>query len=174
MFDLPFAVPHDSSYEELGIAPDATTQEIVEAKLRHIKRLQTRQRELSRSITAAMAEAGGNRERATARYPIERWEAEQRAHNQREQEINALPLHSAEGRGKYDRENPPFEILRIDASVQELPWGDPAELLAKVRGDVSQFLMEHGEAVFHPSDLTRSDFTADCVWCEPLDGDGVP
>jgi hypothetical protein len=173
MFDLPFAVPHDSDYEQLSISPDATIQEVVEAKLRHIKRLQTRQRELSRSITAAMADAGGNRERAAARHPIERWEAELRAHNQREQEINALPLHNPEGRSTYDRANPPFEILRIDASVQDLPWSDAAQVVAQVRADVAQFVTEHGEAVFHPSDLTRSDFSADCVWCESLDGEGA-
>jgi hypothetical protein len=173
MFDLPFAVPHDSDYHELGISPDATTSEIVEAKLRHIKRLQTRQRELSHSIRAAIADTGGNREHAAARHPIDRWEAELRAHNQREQEINALPLHSSEGRGKYDRENPPFEILRIDASVQELPWTDAAQVVAKVRAEISQFLTEQGEPVFHPSDLTRSDFTADFVWCESLDVEGA-
>jgi chromosome segregation ATPase len=91
-------------------------------------------------------------------------QVEQRIH-----EVNLMPLQNPEERLEYDRANPPFELLKLAACTHS-PFDDSKVVLAVIRQEVSEFLVQAGESVYHPSDLTREDFTHDFAHDPTLDG----
>ncbi len=85
--------------------------------------------------------------------------------------VNRMALQNTAERLNYDKSNPPFELLKIaDCSRDEL--ADPRVVAAVLREEIAAFLTGRGEAVFHPSDLTRTDFTGDFTHNPILDGPG--
>jgi hypothetical protein len=84
-------------------------------------------------------------------------------------EVNLMPIGNPADRRDYDREHPPFELIKI-ADCTSSPLEVRKTMLAMVRAELSDFFEQAGEAVFHPSDLTRSDFSHDYTPDKNLDG----
>jgi len=67
---------------------------------------------------------------------------------------------------------PPLDLLTLTECPSQ-PFADPTDTrtpLVQLRRELARFLASHGEDVYHPSDLTRDDFTADFTPNELLDG----
>jgi DNA repair exonuclease SbcCD ATPase subunit len=74
--------------------------------------------------------------------------------------INGKSLDKPEVRRSYDRAHPPLALLELaDGTNDAFVEGKTALFL--LRRELSRFLAERGETVFHPSDLTREDFSSD-------------
>lgn len=85
--------------------------------------------------------------------------------------VNEMGLQNPSARQTYDKSNPPFELLKLaDCARDEL--ADPRLAAARIRDELAAFLAARGEPVFHPSDLTRSDFSGDFTHNQTLDGPG--
>jgi hypothetical protein len=82
---------------------------------------------------------------------------------------HAIRLESADDRAAHDVAHPPLALLKLR------PTGHPVLDRASVqfyvlRRELETFLQERGEPVYWPSDLTRTDFTADHTPDPLLDG----
>lgn len=88
-------------------------------------------------------------------------------------ELNLMQVVStkAEGRRDYDRRNPPLELFKL-APCSPDSLGQCQGALRLLRIGLSSFLEDGGTTVFHPSDLTRREFSRDFEWTAILDGDG--
>lgn len=75
-------------------------------------------------------------------------------------DINGITIDGPEQRRIYDSQRPPLALLKV-ASTATDSFLESSSVLHLLRRDVAAFLEKRGEVVFHPSDLTRSDFTAD-------------
>lgn len=85
--------------------------------------------------------------------------------------VNRMALQNTTERLAYDRDHPPFELLKlVDCARDEL--ADPRVTATRLREELIAFLLARGEPVFHPSDLTRTDFTSDFAPNPLLDGPG--
>jgi hypothetical protein len=85
--------------------------------------------------------------------------------------VNQMALQNPSARQDYDKSNPPFELLKLaDCARDELD--DPRFAAARLREELVAFLTARKEPVFHPSDLTRSDFSGDFTHNPILDGPG--
>lgn len=83
-------------------------------------------------------------------------------------EANAINLESASARAAHDAEHPPLSLMRLQPTWSPVFDDRTAGLLA-LRTGLEQFLHERGEKVYHPSDLTRTDFIDDFTYCPLLD-----
>ncbi len=83
--------------------------------------------------------------------------------------LNNLSLHNSEERREYDQQHPPFELLKLPPSTLDEFATDRRVALALIRRDLIRFFAQHGEEVFHPSDLTQEDFSRDFVRNSILD-----
>jgi hypothetical protein len=77
------------------------------------------------------------------------------------EELNRLSLEKPEERQKYDSAHPPLGLLKLTGCTRDEPLLERRTTLVLLRTELSRFLEAQGEAVFHPSDLTRSDFSGD-------------
>ncbi|HEX3657508.1 MAG TPA: hypothetical protein VHV55_17085 [Pirellulales bacterium] len=85
-------------------------------------------------------------------------------------DLNQLKIVRAADRPEYDRSNPPFELLKLTDPTRDAYSSDQRVALALVRRELAEFLRQQNEEVFHPSDLTRDDFSGDFTYLELLDG----
>lgn len=83
-------------------------------------------------------------------------------------EANVIAIQKPEDRREYDQSHPPFEILKLEDCFSS-PLDDRRTMLAAVRSELSDFLEQAGESVFHPSDLSRGDFSGDFIFDPSLD-----
>ncbi|WUH98420.1 hypothetical protein OHR68_33720 [Spirillospora sp. NBC_00431] len=82
---------------------------------------------------------------------------------------HAIRLESVTDRAVYDAAHPPLELLKLRPTWH--PVLDGAAVRSYVlRRELEAFLEERGEPVYRPSDLTRTDFTADHTPDPLLDG----
>lgn len=194
LFSYPLPVPSETAYRELGLGPDASDAEVQAAKSLAVRRLDAEQRELERSLQRTYDEVPGLREAyedvaiadraALPDTQTRRAELEARAVEKdpefrekrgrsaeivrRIEEINDQALENPVNRRVYDRAHPPLALLKVeDCAVDEFLEG--ATRLYLLRKDVAGFLSERGVAVFHPSDLTREDFSSDFAFNPILD-----
>jgi len=86
-----------------------------------------------------------------------------------ERRINTEAFDNPEARAAYDDDTPPLALLKLADCAEDI-FSDNRVALHLIRQELSTFLGEQGETVFHPSDLTRRDFTADFTPNELLDG----
>jgi hypothetical protein len=82
---------------------------------------------------------------------------------------HGLDLESGEARAAYDARHPPLPLMRLEPTWDPV-FDDRATCLAALRREVESFLLAGGEAVHHPDDATRADFTADFTPTPLLDG----
>jgi hypothetical protein len=76
-------------------------------------------------------------------------------------ELNNMALDSPEKRLEYDRSNPPLALLRLADCARLGFLEDLRTTLFLLRKEVTEFLAQRVVDVFHPSDLTRDDFSHD-------------
>jgi hypothetical protein len=128
--------------------------EVDESRLREAQR---RLRDLEREAQRIDPEFRKNRDRvADLMNSIER--------------LNSMALDSPEKRREYDRSNPPLALLRLDDCAQLGFLDDARTTLFLLRKEVAAFLARKVGDVFHPSDLTREDFSHDFTANRILDG----
>lgn len=83
--------------------------------------------------------------------------------------LNRSALDQPSERLKHDEAHPPLALLKLaDAASDGFLEGRTA--VALLRRELSRFLAARGEAVFHPGDLTREDFSVDFEPHPLLDG----
>ncbi len=197
MFDYPIRIPRQSAYAEIGLGPEATPSEIRAAKARLAHEIELALTDLSLRISGIENEVPGLTElrrnlaalesgdataaedRATLRK-LERRAAEIDPHYRdliqqsrdlraRHERLNALPIDSTEAREKYDGLTPPFRILKLEEGGN-VGFMDDARGLRMLREELAEFLGARGVEVYHPTDLTREDFSADFAYRPLLDG----
>ncbi|MEV0588013.1 hypothetical protein [Nonomuraea sp. NPDC050310] len=83
---------------------------------------------------------------------------------------HAIRLESGDDRDEYDAAHPPLSLLKL------LPTWDPifddhSAAIFVLRRSIEDHLTGRNEAVYRPSDLTRTDFTADHAPNPLLDGE---
>jgi hypothetical protein len=150
MFELPLLVDHASLYAELGVTPEASADEIREAKSEASAALDAERAALDRELRGLAETDGRAREIQRALGEIER----------RLVKLNQITIDNPEERQRYDREHPPFGLLKLDDPSLD-GFVESRTALTLVRRELSRFFAERNEDVFHPSDLHREDFTAD-------------
>jgi hypothetical protein len=82
-------------------------------------------------------------------------------------------LQLEETRLAYDRAHPPLALLKLEDCADPM-FVDERTHLFLLRLAISAFLEARGEPVFHPSDLTRRDFSDDFRFNPVLDLDQEP
>ena len=165
MFDYPLPVPKDTLYRKVGLDPAATATEIIGTISRVTASLTRRKKELDAQITGL-----------TKMEPNGTMEVNQLAQLEKEaaelatqiNDLNTSPLQTLEKRITYDCENPPLDLLKLRSCTRD-ELADNATLLSLLRRDIVQFLSEKGEQAYHPSDLTRDDFSDDFVYIPIID-----
>lgn len=199
MFDYPLPPLRTGVYAQLGLGPDATSEEIDEARQELSNQLRRQLkagqadleaiyqkvpglREACAELEAAEA-AGTTSDKATAAqaklailedaalraFPgYKRLREDVAQLERRLHEANLLPIRNPKDRLEYDRCHPPLELLKL-ADCATSPLDDRKQMLAIVRKELSDFLEQCGEEVFHPSDFTRRDFSHDFTEDKTLD-----
>jgi hypothetical protein len=82
----------------------------------------------------------------------------------------AKRLQREDARLAYDRAHPPLALLKLEDCADE--WlVDERTCMFLLRLAISEFLAARHERVFHPSDLTRSDFSDELDFNPVLDTD---
>jgi hypothetical protein len=150
MFDLPLLVDQTSLYAELGVSPEALADEIREAKAEASAALDAERAALDRELRDLDSASARAREIQRAIEEIDR----------RKVRLNQITIDNPDERQQYDREHPPFGLLKLDDASRD-GFVESRTALTLVRRELSRFFAERNEDVFHPSDLHREDFTAD-------------
>jgi hypothetical protein len=171
LFGSPLPVPERTRYDRLGVAPDASNDDLRWAKLEAVSRLDHERRALQERLDLVAADRqvdpdGDDPEVVELRGQI----AERR---QQAEEINGWNLDMPDARLAYDCDHPPLALLKLAPSA-DAALTEPRTCLFLLRSAIAEFLDAKGEAVFHPSDLTRRDFTDDFSFHELLDADREP
>jgi hypothetical protein len=204
LFSAPLPTPTPRLYRELGVQPDASSDEVAWAKVSASARLRREQAGLEQALDTLEAEVGGLRdaaerlrrlrgaeqpaadelldaERTLARLEIEAFAVDPLFRDKRRRlaEVQQTILELAGGgldepgkRLEYDRAHPPLAILKLEECA-EGAFEDPRTCLFLLHTTLASFLAGQGERVYHPSDLTREDFSADFDHNELLDGPAV-
>jgi hypothetical protein len=209
VFDYPLFVPNFTLYEDLGIEPEATMQQIQDAINERKQEYQTQAGEISKKLYKVYQKVQGLQETEDQALTLKHENPDFRASNQgkkslevherldnlrkqavaenseymqlrdqlrdltaKEENLNNLPLSNPTNRLDYDRANPPLELLKLAECTRNdlFDRGHGSIALTVLRDELSQFLAEQGEVVFHPSDLTRADFSSDFSYVPLLDG----
>lgn len=193
MFDYPIPPLRASLYTELGLGPEATTEEINEARQELTARLRSRQKSLQRSLDEVYQQLPQLRSTWEQLKALEKAGQDADPQEYREVQIklsvledqaiqirqdfkavrdeasevegrihaaNLMPIQNPEDRLEYDRAHPPFELMKL-ADCASCPMDSSKVMLRMVRQELGDFLEQLGEDVFHPSDLTRSEFQHD-------------
>jgi hypothetical protein len=202
MFDYPLPIPRHTHYEELGIAPEATPDEIREAKESSINRLVEQRNSVLKALKEVYrhvpALEGAYRDVEKPRNNPDSTEAEELRQSRKkltaleqkalkirpdyrelrgrlekldsaERRINIKAFDNPEARTADDEDNPPLTLLKL-ADCAEDKFYDNRVAMDLIRRELTDFLEMQGETVYHPSDLTRRDFTTDFTPNELLDG----
>lgn len=74
--------------------------------------------------------------------------------------VHAVNLENTQARAEYDARQPPLALLRLEQTWSPL-FDERETALAVLRRHTEAFLAAAGEAVFHPSDVSRTDFSGD-------------
>lgn len=85
-------------------------------------------------------------------------------------EINRIALGNPESRLAYDKSVPPLELLKLAECARDA-FTEGKKAVTLLRRELSRFLAQLGEDVYHPSDLTREDFSSDFLFNPFLDTD---
>ena len=204
LFDYPLPIPSDTVYQQLGVEPDATDDDIRFALAATRRRLEAEKREADVELQAVFAElpelktayqqldlaqeAGGSTPAADLRrtqstiaqlerkaigmqHRFKELRGQAASLARRILDLNRLSLEKPEERLKYDSAHPPLALLKLTACTRDEPLLDRRATLKLLRTELCRFLEARGETVFHPSDLTRVDFSGDFTPNPFLDGE---
>lgn len=205
MFDYPLSIPVKTAYQELNVPPDASADEIREAKTTAVLRIQKEKarieadlgrvyghlpalgevrRELRTQAIDGDQPADSQRQAARLRLIELEREAEHllpgfkalerrvEELTRREIEINGMRLEDPASRKVYDDNHPPLALLKLADCTRDAFTAN-GTAIHLVRRELSEFLAARGEPVFHPTDLTQNDFSADFSENPFLDKDNL-
>jgi hypothetical protein len=161
MFDFPLPRATSADYELLALRPDATPEDIRDAKTNLAQTLQTELKVMSKQLEVFAAEGTDEREQLLRR--------QQKELQERLNRVQGSPLENPEKRKRHDATHQPAGILQLEDIIEVALFGDRRRLMNLLRRDLESFLTLLGEPVYHPSDLTRSQFTDDFTFHPLLD-----
>jgi hypothetical protein len=199
-FGYPLTLPRKTLYEDLAVDPDASSDEVRWAKGEAARRLQAEKNTLDAALESVYTAIPGLKEAYAEHESLTRSgetgkevasiarrladlerqaqarDAGFKGKRERSSELtakihllNRTSLDKPDERLAYDIAHPPLALLKLaDGALDGFLKGKT--LLFLLRREISRFLAARGEAVFHPSDLTREDFTADFTPNLLLDG----
>ena len=201
MLHYPMLIPARTDYSRLGVDPEATAQEVNEAKAEYINKLEGRLREVGKRLASVFEAVPGlkdaysdyesleardadtsNRtdlvrelrrleERATAIEPeFQRLRKREAELNKELEEVNVMDLLNPTKRESYDGHHPPLRLLELENATRDRFATDRKLFPGLLRRSLARHFEKRGEPVFHPSDQTRRDFTADFSHTPLLDG----
>lgn len=163
MFDLPLTADRVSRYADLGVTPEALADELREAKAEATAALDVERARLDTELRSLAPDATArSREIRRALDEIDR----------RKVQLNQITIDNPEARQAYDREHPPFGLLKLEDASRD-GFVATRTALTLIRRELSRLFSSQGEDVFHPSDLHREDFTGDFTPNSLLDGSHV-
>ena len=137
MFDYPISIEKLSEYGTLGAPPESTSIDLKTRKAHFVNRLKREERAADQ-ITQDIDEI-----------------------SDKIASLNELAVTISDPkREEYDKQHPPFQLLKISTSKAEFFEGR-RDLLLLLRKAVVVFLREKGVDCYHPSDYTRTDFSSD-------------
>jgi len=202
MFDYPLPIPRNTLYSEIGVGPEATTEEIrdateelkiavdgqkktVDAQIEELYEVVPGLRGAYQEIERlqAQTDSAGAEQLRTAQKKLVELEQKAERHNPnfrqlrdrlseiglKFNEINQMKVRKPETRVSYDRANPPLDLFKLAKCMRD-ELADNKIALALLRRELSEFFAARHEEVFHPSDLTREDFSSDFAFNSLLDG----
>ena len=158
LFGFPLPVPTRTRYDELGIGPDASNDDIRWAKSALVSRLLEEQRALEREP-----------DHDTAGQDLDELGRRIEALGRKAREVNRWDLDKPDARYAYDCAHPPLALLKLE-DCGDGGLTDRRTSLFLLRSAVAEALEARGEEVLHPSDLTRQDFSGDFSFHPLLDG----
>jgi hypothetical protein len=207
MLRYPFVVPHQSVYTLLGVDPEASSDEVRDAKLETCTRLDAELKAINKRLSGIYDKVPGlrqaeksvsnlmarsSKEGSDCAAGIEALKKTQQEHSllfrqaravdphfadlkhqageleRQIREMNSLNLDNPRVRDEYDEKHPPFAILKLEnCRRDEFRLNNVAVKI--VRRELSKYLQTQNEVVYHPSDLSRQDFTGDFSYCPILD-----
>jgi chromosome segregation ATPase len=145
----------EQEIEREAAKPSDVNREIVAVRRDELSRLRRRAQEIDPRYVDMREELTALKQRKTA--------------------LNRINLQSNEQRDDYDSANPPLDLLKLERDERN-PFSRDESLdlntkttLALLRHEISSYLAELGEDVFHPSDLTRESFAEDFVFNPLID-----
>jgi len=180
MFDYPFLRIGDNIYNKLGIKPDCTNDEINKARVNYNNRNKTLINNLQKLIELK-AEEGAiiksanndeykkleqnkqNIETGLIREGISLIDPEKEIERLNEEilDINAFDPGKTEKRDEYDLMFPPAILLRTQYDIPKV-YTDRKTLLYILREDQVDFFENIKRLkCYHPTDLSRKDFSSD-------------
>ena len=123
-----------------------------------------RARQVRERLSALEAKAMGVSPRfRTLRERLERIEDQLK-------QLSTTPLNRADSRATHDRDHPPLSLVKVEDGARDAFTTEPRVALTLLRREASAFLSRQGETVFHPTDVTRRDFSSDFTYAQLLDG----
>jgi hypothetical protein len=180
MFDYPFLKIGDNIYNKLGVKPDCTKDEINKAKSLYKSQLGKLINDLQMLLELKTAESsvikpGDNDEHKNQKKSKKNIQAdlisaginvvdpemEIERLNEEILKINAFDPGKTEKRDEYDLLFPPAILLRTGYDIPKV-YTDRRTLLFVLREDLVNFF-ENSKKLrcYHPSDLSRKDFSSD-------------
>lgn len=180
MFNYPFLKAGDHVYSKLGIKPDCRKDEINKAKSlykSHISKLINEiQKYIELKADGGSPNVSGNKndqkiqapniedlKSALIRAGINSNDPLNEIERLKEEilKINAFDPGKTEKRDEYDLLFPPAILLRTEYNIPQV-YIDKRNLLAVLREDLVRFFENTKKLnCYHPSDLTRKDFSSD-------------
>jgi spore cortex formation protein SpoVR/YcgB (stage V sporulation) len=165
MFDYPLPHSRSREYQLLGLSPDASSEEVMDAQNTVATDLQARKAAAKKrldelSTGSEQADAADERVRE-ARRQLDDLGSQLNL-------VNGTKLAGAKERSEHDSKHPPAQILKLEDCAPEM-MANRRQMLRLLRRAVTAFLEMRTAEVFHPSDLTRVDFTADHTFHPLLD-----
>jgi hypothetical protein len=156
MFDYPLSCSRSREYRLLGLSPEASPEQVIDAKAAAATSLQARKAAADRQRAALST---GNEQSDAADERVR--EAQRQLDDLADQlnVVNGTNLAGAKERLEHDRRHPPAQVLKLESCAPEALM-NRHQVLRLVRRAVSAFL-ETRIPVFHPADLGRVDFRAD-------------
>jgi hypothetical protein len=188
MFKYPFVHAGDSLYNKLGIGPDSQKDEIKKAINLYVKLTNQHIKNLVELIDLMKVDglknsAGDNKTSENLRQGKDEIKAglikaginldnpENEIERLREEilKVTSFEPGKADKRDEYDMQFPPAILLRTQYN-QPLIYTDKRALFSVLREDLVNFFENtKGLSCYHPSDLSRKDFTSDFRYNEILD-----
>jgi hypothetical protein len=159
LFGSPLPLPTHTRYAELGIGPDASNDDVRWAKSALVSRLLDEQRALERE-----------RDRGRTAEDLDELGHRIEALGRQAREVNRWDVDKPDARYAYDCAHPPLALLKLE-DCGDGGLTERRTYLFLMRSAMAESLEAQGEAVLHPSDLTRQDFTGDFSFHPLLDGE---
>lgn len=182
MFQYPFVSSAKSIYTKLGIGPDSEKNEINKAKDLYIRKINRQLSELKEyhELKGQLLSTAENKDQLLSKTESLKLQLNKEGVSTKDKNkeierleeeittINAFDPGKKDKREEYDLYHPPAILLRINYNIPAV-YIDKRSQLSILRKDLSRFFNEKNLKVYHPSDLTKTDFSSDYRFNKLLD-----